>query len=159
MGLDERLANLAILTFKPDPALARFWVIPPQPECQPFFFLLMLKLMGEWDSCFVWRHMGSWPAKANRQRPNDMVEFQILSGLDLPMGTADIVQYKKSEIFRLVTLLFSTTAFGWSVGQDVYVVPDNAQFIMKASHHDEVHVSFRDDKSLRQFVKSMKKEK
>ena len=32
MGLDERYPDSATLTFKPDPLLDRFWVVPPQPE-------------------------------------------------------------------------------------------------------------------------------
>lgn len=100
--------------------------------------------------------MGSWPSEATPDRVNDTVEFQILSGLGIPMGTADIVQFDRAEIDRLVTLLFSTTVFAWSVGEDLYVIPDHAHYLMKTSHHDVVNLSFRGDVQLQQFVKGMK---
>ncbi|MBI3987805.1 MAG: hypothetical protein HY343_12840 [Lentisphaerae bacterium] len=158
MGLDERYPDCAVLTFKPDPQLDRFWVTPPAPERRSYFVSLMLDLMGGWKSCFVWRHMGSWPSKPDPQRINDRVEHQILNGIGLPMGTANIVEFDRAETDRLVTLLFSTTVFGWSVGEDLYMVPDHSQFIMKTSHHDVVHVSFRDEQSLKRFVAGMEEE-
>ena len=48
--------------------------------------------------------------------------------------------------------------FGWSVGKDLYVVPDHAHCIMKTDHHDVVHVSFRDEASLQKFVSGMQEE-
>jgi hypothetical protein len=159
MGLDERYPDCAVLTFIPNPALDRFWVTPQKPELRAYFLSLMLTLMADWKSCFVWRHMGSWPSKPDPRRPNDRVEYQILNGIGLPMGTAKIVEFDRSETDRLITLLFSTTVFGWSVGEDIYVVPDHARHIMKTSHHDVVHVSFRAPPSIKKFVTGMAKEK
>lgn len=155
MGLDERYPDSAVLTFKPDPALDRFWGVPQQPERRPYFLALILDLMGQWQSCLAWRHMGSWPQRPNPQRLNDRVEFQILKGIGMPMGTPDIVEFERAERDQLTTLLFSTTIFGWSVGEDLYVVPNHAQQIVKTSHHDVVHVSFRQVENLQQFVKGM----
>jgi hypothetical protein len=74
------------------------------------------------------------------------------------MGTAHIVEFDRQETARLVTLLFSTTVFGWSVGEDLDVVPDDAQFIMKTSHHSVVEMAFRAETARRQFIAGMKKE-
>jgi hypothetical protein len=159
IGLDERYPDSAVLTFKPDPNLRRFWVVPPQPERRPHFLATILNLTGKWRSCRVWRHMGSWPNRPDPGRLNDRIEFQILAGIGMPMGTGDIVEFKKAELDRLITLLFSTAIFGWSVGEDLYVVPNDAQHIIKTSHHDVVHVSFRKLSDLNRFVKGMDKEK
>jgi hypothetical protein len=35
--------------------------------------------------------------------------------IDLPMGTADVVRFDRGEIDRLITLVFSTSIFGWFV--------------------------------------------
>jgi hypothetical protein len=158
MALDERYPDSAELTFKPDSALDRFWVVPPRPERRPHFLATILRLAGEWQSCLVWRHMGSWPRRPDPQRLNDRVEFQILKGIGMPLGTADIVEFERAELDQLITLLFSTTIFGWSVGEDLYVVPNHAQYIIKTSHHDVVHVLFRHMEDLRQFAKGMDEE-
>ena len=155
IGIDEKYPNLAVLTLVPDPDLDRFWEVPEEPERRPYFIELMLKVIGNWQSCYVWRHLGSWPDKPNYQRPNDKVEYQILSGIGLPMGTADIVIFECNDLDKLVTLIFSTTIFGWSVGKDLYVIPDNAQYILKTDHHGVLHVSFRNHDDLEKSVKEM----
>jgi hypothetical protein len=158
IGLDERHPDSAVLTFKPDPGLNRFWVVPPQPERRPYFLALMLDLAGDWRSCWVWRHMGSWPERPDPDRPNNRVEFQILKGIGMPMGTGDIAEFERAERDQLITLLFSTTIFGWSVGEDLYVVPNHTQYIIKASHHNVVHLSFRNLNDLQQFINGMEEE-
>src|SRR4029079_7065354 len=130
-----------VLTFKPDPNEDRFWEIPPEAERRPYMALSLLELMGAWSSCYVWRPMGNWPESADPLRINDKVELQILSGLSIPLGTTDIVEFTRDELHKLVTLIFSTTVFGWSVGEDLQIVPDHGRFIVKTSHHNVIHVS------------------
>jgi hypothetical protein len=158
IGIDENYPDSAALSFVPDPDLNRFWEVPEEPERRPFFIELMLKVIGNWQSCYVWRHLGSWPEKPTSQSPNDKVEFQTLSGIGLPMGTTDIVKFEIEDIDRLVTLIFSTTIFGWSVGEDLYLIPDNAQYILKTDHHGVLHVSFRNHGALDKCVKEMSEE-
>jgi len=86
--------------------------------------------MGDWQECYAWTHLGSWPESADPLRINDVVEWQILKGLGLPLGTADVVKFERAELDRLVTLMFFTTVFGWSVGEDLYIVPDHARCIV-----------------------------
>ena len=155
MGLDQRHRDLAILTFRPDPGHDRFWSVPPAPGRRPYFIASMLDLTGEWGACFVWKALGSWPASANPQRINDVIQLRILRGLGLPLGTADVAEFARSEIDSLVTLLFSMTIFGWSVGDDTYVIPDNGRYILKTDHHDAIHVSFRESADLDRFVEWM----
>jgi hypothetical protein len=65
----------------------------------------------------------------------------------------------RSEREALVTLLFSTTVFGWSVNEDVYVVPDHARQILQTDHHhDVVHVSFPAHGDMEDWVAKMSEE-
>ncbi len=156
LGLDPRYPQSAVLTFR-EPGDARFWCVPPKPERRPYFLRSLIELMGDWRACFTWRHLGSWP-DANRIDPvriNDVVEHQILKGLGLPVGTANVVEFDRSESAALVTLLFSTTVFGWSVGEDLYVVPDHASCFLQTSHHDVVHAVVRDSGDLERWTAEM----
>lgn len=101
--------------------------------------------------------MGSWPETADPARINDVIELKILEGLKLPLGTANIVNFNKSEINALITLIFSTTIFGWSVGEDLYIVPEHAKNIVEVNHHGVIYVSFRTEDSMRAYIKGMKK--
>jgi len=111
--------------------------------------------MGDWQSCYTWRHMGSWPQSVVAERVNDVVERRILEGLGVPLGTNAVVEFPRSEYDTLVTLLFSTTIFGWSVGEDLYVVPDHGRQLLKTDHHGVIHVSFRTEESLNECVEEM----
>lgn len=155
--VDPGYPKSAVLSFEPDPQLSRFWAVPAAPERRPFLILNLLHLMGDWKSCHVWRHMGSWPASADQLRINDVIEWRILKGLGLPLGTANIVEFDASELDSLVTLIFSTTIFGWSVGEDLYVIADTGRYLMQTDHHDVIHVSFRQPEDLEQFVQGMDK--
>lgn len=143
MRLDPKYPDSAVLGYVAG-GKARFWVVPEEAEQRPYLLMSLLELMGEWERCYVWRHLGRWPdASRMEERINDRVEATILEGLGIPMGTADVVVFGREELDALVTLLFSTTIFGWSVGEDLYVVPDHGRQILQTDHHGVVHVTFR----------------
>ncbi len=125
------IPDSAVFTFKPDSNQDRFWIIPAKPERRPHFIESILEQLGNWNNCFVWRHLGSWPEAVEPTRINDNIELEILKGLGMPLGTADVVEFLRDEINKLITLIFSTSIFGWSVGEDLYIIPDNAQFIVE----------------------------
>jgi hypothetical protein len=155
MGLDDQYPESAVLSFKPDLQQDRFWEIPSNPEQRPYFVASILSLLGNWNICYVWRHLGSWPDSADPNRINDQIELQILRGIGLPLGTADVVAFSRAEFNQLVTLIFSTTVFGWSVGEDLYIVPDHAQHIVQTDHHGVIHVSFKRSEEISSFVAEM----
>ena len=62
--LDPQFPESAVLVFRPDPRQDRFWEVPVEPERRPYFLLSFLELMGDWQECYVWRHLGSWPEAA-----------------------------------------------------------------------------------------------
>lgn len=155
LRLDPRYPHSAVLTFKSDAPHARFWEVPIEAERRPYFLQSLLELAGEWQECYAWRHLGRWPESADPSRINDVVELQILRGLGLPLGTADVLGFERADMERLLTLMFSTTIFGWSVGDDLYVVPDHARYIVQTDHHNVVHVAFRDPADVATWVTQM----
>jgi hypothetical protein len=140
LALDPRYKRSAVLSFDPPVDQARFWEVPPEPARRPYFIASLLDL-ADADSYYCWRHLGSWPRRAGLERLNDRIEHQILSGICLAIGSSDIVEFCRSEMDRLITLLFSTTIFGWSVAEDLYVVPDHVRQILQTDHHEVIHVS------------------
>jgi len=155
LGLDPQYPH-SVLVFQPDPEQDRFWEVPAEPECRPSFISSLLELMGEWRECYAWRHLGRWPESADPSRVNDVVELQILRGLGMPLGTADVVSFARAERDRLLTLMFSTTIFGWTVGDDLYVVPDHARCILQTDHHNVIHVACRNSADIDTWVKGMR---
>jgi hypothetical protein len=155
--LDPRYSESAVLMFVAGEGDSRFWEIPSRPERRPALFDCLLDLFGDWKSCYVWRNLGRWPAAADIDplRINDVVEHHILMGLGLPLGTDKVVEFDRKEIGALITLLFSTCIFGWSVGEDTYVVPDHGRYLLQTDHHNVIHVVFRNATDVEPFVKQM----
>jgi hypothetical protein len=155
--IDPRYPESAVLTFHPDSEHDRFWDVPVQPERRPYFIASILECMGDWQASYAWRHLGSWPQSAIPERINDVVELRILHGLGLPLGTNAVVEFSRDEYDSLLTLLFSTTIFGWSVGEDLYVVPDHGTHLLQTDHHGVIHVSFRTEESVNHCVEEMER--
>jgi len=65
------------------------------------------------------------------------------------------VEFSHDESDTLITLIFSTTIFGWSVGEELYVVPDHARYILQTDHHDAIHVSFRNPEEVKRWTSVM----
>ena len=156
MDLHESYPTTKILMFTPEPGYSRFWCVPPSPRRRLHFIATILRLLGSWSSCFVWRD-GRWPSAADPERTNDndMVELCILKRLGLPLGTSEVVEFTRAELDALITLIFSNTIFGWSIIDDLYVIPDDARYIIQTDHHEVIHVSFRQPEDLARFVKEM----
>jgi hypothetical protein len=143
--LDPRYPHSAVLQFRPDPQLDRFWEVPLEPEVRPHFIACVLNCMGDWQACYAWRHLGRWPESADPERLNDVVELRVLHGLGLPFGTNAVVEFSRAEYDRLVTLLFSTTIFGWSVNEDLYIVPNHGRHLLQTDHHGVILQTARVD--------------
>jgi len=158
LGLDPRYPDSAFLTLMPDPQFDRFWIVPPEPERRPYFLQCMIEAFGGWSSYHCWRHLGSWPAKPDECRINDQIEHAIFRGIGLPAGSADVVEFDASERVQLVTLRFATTVFGWSVGEDIFLVPDTARGILQTDHHGVIHASFKEEATMNAFVQRMEEE-
>jgi hypothetical protein len=156
LGLNPKYPQSAVLDFQTE-SESRFWKVPEEPARRPYFVSSLLELMGGWHSCYAWRHLGSWPDSESIKRSgiNAAVELRILAGLGLPLGTADVVEFDRTEVYSLITLLFSTTVFGWSRHEDLYIVPDHAEQIMQTDHHDVIHVSFRNAESVQLWIAQM----
>jgi len=119
----------------------------------------MLEAFGAWSSYRCWRHRGSWPVEPGQGRIGDSIEYTILQGLGLPSGTAETIEFDYSERVQLITLLFSTTVFGWSVQEDATLVPDTARGLLQTDHHGVVHVAFREEEMMTRFIHRMEEER
>src|SRR5215210_7567196 len=96
LALDPQYPDSAVLDFQAG-SESRFWTIPPEPERRPYFLASLIDLMGDWQTCYVWRHLGSWPdpSQIDSRRINDAVEMLILKGLGLPLATGAVVQFAR----------------------------------------------------------------
>jgi hypothetical protein len=157
--LDPRYPESESLAFVDDGLHDRFWEIPSEPERRPYFFRCMLKALGDWKSTYCWRHLGTWSSPGDEMdRISDQVERIILTGLGLPIGTEKICEFNREEEANVVTLLLSTSIFGFTQGDDLFLVSDTAESILQTDHHGVMHASFRSEDLLMKFIQLMEEE-
>jgi hypothetical protein len=142
------------LQFAADPGLSRFWETPANLHIRVWFLGLLLESAGDWGACYAWRR-GHWPQEEEDAHPKGAVEYQILKGLGVPMGTDHVLRFDRTEVSELLTLTFSNLIFDGHWDSDMYILPDNTSYLLQTDHHDVVHVSFRDQWTLEEYVKTV----
>lgn len=118
----------------------------------------MLDAFGSWKSYWCWRHLGSWPSKPDIARINDCMEHALFQSIGIPAGTSDVLEFDSEEEIGLVTLLFITSVFGWSVGEDLFLVPDTGTGILQIDHHGVMHAIFKTEDKMQIFIEKMNEE-
>lgn len=124
----------------------------------PFFVSHLLAGLDPWAECVLWPRGGAWPRAGGVERPGDQVRGVVLQGAGIPAGCEGAVRYGAGEADKLVAVLFAHLVFGWSVPDDLFVVPDHARQMLQTDHHDVVHVAFADEAGVEPFVRHMANE-
>lgn len=153
---DSKYPQSAILSYHPDLDLARFWTWPGEAHRIPFFVEAILDAFDEWESIYIWRHLGSWSVNSSSTRITDEVQSIVYQGAGIKDTTSDILHFERSEFSQIVTLIFNQIVFGWNVGDDIYFVPGHGKQFAKTDHHDVVHVKFKEEVMIAPFIEAMK---
>jgi hypothetical protein len=95
--IDARYPRSAVLTFRPDSEHDRFWEVPIRPERRPCLIASLLECMGDWQACYVWRHLGSWPQSAVPERINDVVELRFCIGSDCRLAQMRLLSIRETN--------------------------------------------------------------
>jgi hypothetical protein len=122
---------------------SRFW---PRPEAVelPYFLWLLLEGLDPWQACYVWPRGGRWNAADADASAGDRVRARIVAGAGVPAGRKGALLFERDETAALLTVLFAQAVFGWSVPDDLFLVPDHGRQIVWVEHHDVIHVDFAD---------------
>jgi hypothetical protein len=131
----------------------RFW---NQPVRSTGIANLIGTILGElpaWDSCYLWPRSGSWTPSAGSCA--DSVMSTIYRGAGIPANWEGALRATRNDFSSIVSILFSYAAFGWSVSEDIYFIPDHGRAIVTVDHHDVVWVSFRHESDLSPFIVRM----
>lgn len=151
---DERYSAPQCLVYAPVRPFHRFWEIPQDAVEIPSFILHLLDGFDPWTHCYLFPRDG-WPHDAAADRHGDDVYALILNAAGIPANFDGAVQYKAAEASKLVAAVFAALVFGWSVQDDLFVVPDHSQQLLQTDHHHVVHVQFADEHRVEPFIKHM----
>lgn len=119
----------------------------------------MVNAIGNWSQCYMWKSIPHWNfGVAEDSIPNDIVLNRVIhSNTGVPLGHSGGVVWARSEIKELTSVVFASAAFGVAVADDITLVPDDGQAILRVSHHDECVLAWRDKRRMDEFVANLAK--
>ena len=138
------------------------WAVPTENtgSAIPFFISRILETLDPWESCSLWKANGYWGLYINETSlPHHKVWARILQKLGIPSYFKGAVIFNRNELTDLLSVSFVQIAFAWSVADDLYLIPDHGQQIIKTDHHGFVEVSFLDKNRLEKFTAELAKSK
>lgn len=144
------------IDFKSGPTDERFWTLPGRGARVVFLLAVILDSLEPWNYLMVCKQgAAGWYNSDDRSGIIAAVHDQIVNSTSVPKDFQGVFRAEKSDETAIITLLFNQLMFGWCMWDDVYAIPDHAQQIVKTSHHDVVHLSFKDPNKIASFVEKL----
>lgn len=144
------------LSLSNNKSLRRFWVTSDIEYAGglTIFFIEVLRNVNNWGKCYVFKADGQWGTFGS----SGGVWAILLQKLGIPKNFEGSVEYEKSEILELVSLLFVQTSFAWCGGDEFFVIFDNAQQIMFIDEDHNLCIEFANQNRLDEVVSHIKEQ-
>jgi hypothetical protein len=134
----------------------RFWKLPEPARRIVYFLTVILDSIDPWEELVICKQGASgWYSADDTTGVLDAVHDQIIASTNLPRNFKGAIRAGHTDYTSILTLVFDQLLFGWCVWDDVYLIPDHTNQIIQTSHHDVVHVEFRDPSEIDSFVAAM----
>jgi hypothetical protein len=143
------------IDYPPGTSDSRFWVRPWHGARIVYFLKFMLNALDPWESLIICKQGGTGWRKTGSPNPMDDVYDLVVGATGVPDYSNGALRFTRTDETALLTLLLIQLLFGWCMWDDVYVIPDHADQFIKTSHHDVVHVHFRDTTRVEPYVRAM----
>jgi hypothetical protein len=129
---------------------SRYWLYPEQASEVPHFVNAIIKALGPKEHYWVYPNRGYWSLGQEAESwPQYQAWLPIIRGIGIPEGFVGALCFETTDISKLSALLFLLITLGPSVHIDTFLVPEDGNTILYFSHHDVVHIEFRNDYHLK----------
>jgi len=143
------------LTFIRAPGCRASWLPTGRVSDLPGFLQTALGVASTGGSVWVYRKGGGvWYEGSDAPIGNHIID-RVLAAIAVPLEFAGALGFDRTE-WRDLNLLISTFfVWGWSVGEDLYVIPKNGSCLLMTSHHGELFADFPSEVALSRFRSQM----
>ena len=153
---DPRWPRAQALTFGELHEHRRWWLPSEVVSELPSFIGAALVLSSTTGPYWLYRHGGGiWYDGDDGTLRNQIID-RMVSITGIPSGFAGAVGLALSEWRDILILTTAFYVFGWSVGEDLYIIPDDRSCILMISHHGELSVDCASAAQLEAFVQGMR---
>ena len=137
----------------------RYWPVPQPAGATAFFFAKMLEGLDPWEKCWLWSDAQIWDLGSDKHaRDTDQVLATIMRKMGIPEGFTGAIQYTRDEFQDVLTIFCSQVAYGWTVTNHIYVIPDDGKGMVFTNHCDDlVHAEFLDENRLQEYIRYLAK--
>ncbi|MGO9953965.1 MAG: hypothetical protein ACLPN1_17375 [Dissulfurispiraceae bacterium] len=134
----------------------RYWLYPEQASEVPHFVNAIIKALDPTEHYWVYPNRGCWSlGKKVESWPQYQAWLPMIQGLGISPGFIGALCFATTDISRLSALLFLQITLGPSVHIDTYLVPEDGNTILYFSHHDVVHIAFRNNYCLNKTIETL----
>ena len=131
----------------------RFWTWPWPPQDLAGLLTAVLQHIAPTVHCDAWRPGGVW--HEDDPAYTDSVREVLLRGFDIPRDHCGALRFARNEAAAVTALVLAFGVAGWNVNDDLCLVPDNHDFIVRISHHAVLHVECRTAELVEPLVRHM----
>lgn len=155
---DPHFSPPLTLVFAEDRGFTRVWFPGPIVSDLPGFIDSALSAASAAGPFYLYRRGGgSWYEQIDPAYGlvrNEIID-RVVATTGIPEDFSGAIALRRSEWRELLTIITAFYVFGWSVGEDLHVVPENGSCLLLFSHHGELCVEFADESALQSFVAEM----
>jgi hypothetical protein len=145
----------ARLLFTGAPSLAREWRPPPVPSDLEGFVTTLLRAASATGPFWLYRRGGGNWYEDEESPLSDQNRNRIIAITGVPRDFGGALGFQPEEWRDLLLVILAFYVFGWEVGGDLQIVPEDGLCILQTSHHGPVEVRFANEARMRAFVQAM----
>jgi len=119
----------------------RFWIWPWPPQDLAGLLAGVFQHIAPTAYCDAWRPGGVW--FEDDPSYTDAVRNTLLRGFDIPDDHRGALRFDRADASSVTALTLAFAIAGWNINDDLCLIPDNRQFIVRVSHHAVLHVECR----------------
>jgi hypothetical protein len=143
------------LAFVQEPDCQKSWLPTGRVTDLPGFLQTAVGLASGDGGTLLYRKGGqSWYESEDAPIGNHIID-RVLAAISVPREFAGALSFESTEWRDLYLVISTFFVWGWSVGEDLYIIPRNGSCMLMTSHHGELFAMCPAGEALAQFEAEM----
>ena len=145
------------LVFGQHPDCRRSWLPSGRIVDLPGFLQTALDFVSDEEATLLYRKGGgSWYEDDDAPIGNQIID-RVLDAVGVPRTFQGALAFDSVEWRDLYLVISIFAVWGWSVGEDLFIIPKNGSCVLMTSHHGELFANFPSEEALEKFRDSMER--
>lgn len=153
--LDPRYQHSLQLVFRDDPDRCRFWVPAGVPSDLPGFLATSITLASVSGPYWVRPRGGGRFIHGETASFREGLIDRALAAVAIGPDVWGALVFDRTDWGDLLFVATAFFTFGWSVRQDLEIIPEDRSCCLMLGHHGEMTVQFATAERLAEFVRGM----